>query len=84
MFSITVYNDLCGFQDSLLDLLGIFELRVFGCDYAKNHILAFGEEAQRLEATRSGVVVFEKKRIVVEDGEEAFGNLLIRAFTEMD
>lgn len=55
---LTIRNDLGGFQDSLLDLLGIFELGIFGCDYTENDVFALGEEAQRLEAAGPGVVVF--------------------------
>lgn len=74
---LTVCNNLCCFQHPPLDLLGIFELGVFGCDYTKNDVFALGEEAQRLEAAGPGVVVFEKEGIVIEDGEEPFGNLLV-------
>lgn len=55
---LAVCNDLGGFQDSLLDLLGIFELGIFGSDYSENDVFALGEEAQRLEAAGPGVVVF--------------------------
>jgi hypothetical protein len=55
---LTICNDLGGFQDSLLDLLGIFELGIFGCDYTENDVLALGKETQRLEAAGPGVVVF--------------------------
>lgn len=74
---LTVCNNLCGFQHPPLDLLGIFELGVFGCNYTENDVFALGEEAQRLEAAGPGVVVFEKEGIVIEDGKEAFGNLLV-------
>lgn len=80
---LTVCNNLCGFQNSPLNLLGVFKLGIFSCDYTKDDVFALGKEAQRLEAAGPGVVIFEKECIVVEGGKEAFGDLLIRTFTEM-
>jgi hypothetical protein len=75
--TLTISDDLGSVEHAVLDDLSILKLGFLGGDDSEDDVLVLREEAKGLETAGTRVVVLEEEGVVVEDGEELLGDLLV-------